>query len=277
METNEYKVVGSSCLADFLGHDNPADVVKLFEYLSQATGACEDSEGGGSYEPTRFDLGHYLGFVAANIRCDGWLSRTNARNTGRDGQATADQAWGVMVCMSIGKDVRPCYKPTKEDFARATLAIEYLQVFIDGELEKGPVNDYLYNLIVLLRVNSVNHKTAGLGGSILPTAEREMGKEVERRRFLNLKATSKHLATKGEKVKLTATVLSVKELETDYGVSTLIKFASEGNALAWFASGSKGAEWIIGQTYNITGTVKSHDEFQGLKETKLTRVNGKPA
>ena len=282
--TPEYKVVGSNCLADFLGHASPENVAKLFEYLADAVSAGEEFEsmgGGGGF--THFGLENFLGYVAAAIRVDGWLSRTQARNMNNGNpnapsvHATADTAWGVMIAVATGKtrDLNPKLIPTKEDFDRGTACKEYLQVFMDGEMEKGELNDYLYNLSIVCRMGVVDFKTSGIAASIIATATREQGKEIERKKFSNLKQTSKHFATAGDKVVVKATLMGLREMEGQFGCTTMMKFVSvDGNAMTWFASGSfEQGTWTIGNEYILAGTVKKNDEYQGLKQTVLTRVN----
>ena len=74
-----------------------------------------------------------------------------------------------------------------------------------------------------------------------------------------------------EKVK----VIFTKSLENDWGVTTLIKFRmeeGEGNHLTWFASGDLTEEFPQGEIFDITGSVKKHDEFDGIPQTVITRV-----
>jgi len=278
----EFKVVGSNCLADFLGHANPENVAKLFEYLADAVSAGEEFEGGmGGERMTHFSLVTFLGHVAAVIRVDGWMSRTQARNMNNGGGATihasADTAWGVMMAVASGKtrDINPKYIPTAEDFKRGQDCKEYLQVFIDSELEKGELNDYLHNLNIVCRMGVIDFKGSGIAASIIATATREQGKEIERRKFSNLKETSQFFAQPGDKVIVKATLMGQKELEGNFGCTTMLKFVSEaGNALTWFASGSfEAGVWTIGESYILAGTVKKNEDYKGLKQTTLTRVN----
>jgi len=275
--TPEYKVVGGNCLADFLRTQTPGDVVSLFEAVSSAISSAEEYEGGGMGGGTyNFGLAHYLGYVAAAIRCDGWMSRGQARNMDNV-SATADTAWAVMIAEETGdkSNIAAKYFPTKEDWARGEAALDYTRVFIDGELDKGELNDYLYNLNVACRVGTCNSKSSGLTASIIALADREQGKEIERRKFSNLKETSSYFAEAGDKVVVKATLMGKKELEGQYGCTTMLKFVSEaGNALTWFASGSfADGTWVIGNEYILAGKVKKNEEYQGLKQTILTRCN----
>jgi len=45
-----------------------------------------------------------------------------------------------------------------------------------------------------------------------------------------------------------------------------------GNHLTWFASGS---DMEVGNTYKLLGTIKKHDEYNGVKQTILTRCKVK--
>ena len=63
---------------------------------------------------------------------------------------------------------------------------------------------------------------------------------------------------------------SVRGMETRYGYTTLIKFEDEyGNILDWWTSTDVKAE--IGDRVLLTGTVKSHNEYKGIKSTTVTR------
>ena len=63
---------------------------------------------------------------------------------------------------------------------------------------------------------------------------------------------------------------SVRGMETRYGYTTLIKFEDEyGNILDWWTSTDVKAE--VGDRVLLTGTVKSHNEYKGIKSTTVTR------
>jgi len=273
--TESFKVVGSSCLSSFTGTQTAENVAAYFEILAQiSTLSDSDDEGMGGGRADHFGVDHFLGFVAADIRVSGWLSRKAARNLNRDGAATADQAWLTMEAVAQGKGILPELKPTHADTERAQKAIEYIQVHIDSELDKGEVNDYLHNIQVITRMSALAWKASGIAASIIPTAERLMGQEVERRKFTNLKETSKFFGTVGEKATFQASILSLKELESQWGLTTLVKFVTtEGNVGVWFASGSVSDEWDTDEVVILRGTVKKHEDRQGLKQTNLTRMS----
>ena len=269
-DDGSFKKIGRNCVADFLGHKNPEALVAMFEALA-SIGEASEFEGSGGGTENHWALAHFLGFVAAVIRVDGWLSRTKARQNNM--QASADTAFNIMIKVGLGqtRDIKPQYIPTEEDYVRGEKAMEYMDSFLDTHAEE---NDYLHNLSVVMAVGNIEWKTAGLAGSLLPTAEREMGKEVERSKALMLKETSRYFGTVGQKLFVKATVLSSFETEGVYGATTIVKFiTAEGNAATWFASGSRTAEFKPGLEIILAGAVKKHDSYKGMQTTVLTRCN----
>lgn len=86
-------------------------------------------------------------------------------------------------------------------------------------------------------------------------------------------ANSEFIGVKGDKFKdLEVSVQFVKSFASRFGAVTLVKFLDKkGNLLSWFASSDKRG-FTPGETITISGTVKEQAEYQGIKETRLTRV-----
>lgn len=69
-------------------------------------------------------------------------------------------------------------------------------------------------------------------------------------------------------------VVYVKSREVDgyYGVTTIYTFKTGENILTWFSSGKGLPQDInVGDSFLLTGTVKDHKEYNGVKQTVLTR------
>jgi hypothetical protein len=266
---SEFVVVGGNCLADFLGHKDPEALVKWFEYMLSAVSACEEESlgGGGGGGSEYVSLGEYLGWVAQDIRENGWLSGKAARACDR----TSSSQSALHAYFEHFRKPKDFPRPTAADFDRGHAAIHYLTAYFETQDPAG-LDDYMHNLYVLLRQGAVKYKTAGLAGSMIVTAERMQDKEVERRQFDNIKKTSTHQGQVGEKLTLKVKVTSIRELDGQFGVTTLIRFVGDGNAYTWFASGNKAEEWDVDGEIEIAATVKKHNAMNGLNETILTRV-----
>lgn len=70
---------------------------------------------------------------------------------------------------------------------------------------------------------------------------------------------------------LKVTLTSIRSFEGYYGTSMVYTFMQDENVLVWITTSCKDVE--VGDTLLLTGTVKSHDEYRGVKQTKLSRCN----
>ena len=82
-------------------------------------------------------------------------------------------------------------------------------------------------------------------------------------------AASSHVGTVGQRITITAaTAKLVTSWETLYGTTRLYKFTdNQGNVFVWRASRAI----KISDGMAIKGTVKDHSEYNGIKQTVLTR------
>ena len=82
--------------------------------------------------------------------------------------------------------------------------------------------------------------------------------------------SSVHVGEIKERIEFEAQVEFTKEFDGYYGTSTMIKFRDlRGNVLTWFKSDFSNLQ--RGDRVAVKGTVKKHDEYQGTKQTILTR------
>lgn len=83
---------------------------------------------------------------------------------------------------------------------------------------------------------------------------------------------SKHQGHIGDRLDLNLWVTRSLNLgETQYGTKYMYFFNdAEENEYTWTTGVSK--PWLVGDAVHIKGTVKSHETYQGIKQTQLTRV-----
>jgi hypothetical protein len=134
--------------------------------------------------------------------------------------------------------------------------------------------DYLFNLGVACRLGFVKQQTTGIVASLIAAYQRHLDREEElnMRRAEEAKKVRTHLGVVGERSGFPqVTIKSIRSFDSDFGVRTLIRFeTAEGSILIWWASGD--TEWGEGDTLDITGTVKKHDDYKGTPQTVLSRV-----
>lgn len=267
--------VGRNCLKDFTGHDSPEAIARWAEVLGCFVDTVSDGEegfGGGGGE-AHWSLVEFLGVVCAAIACYGWLSRTKAREFGKN--ATADYALSYLNCRNDGerRKVLPDGIVTK-DLDRAKSALDYALAHFE-ETEGQDLEEYVHNLRLVCQGGSVNGRSSGLAASLVQFSERLQGREIERQRA----AESKFQGTVGKREVFTLTVTRVIDIDSElYGVSHLhLMQDAAGNRFSWKTS----SECLqVGTTYACKGTVKEHKVyvprgaeagFEGIEQTVLNR------
>ncbi len=130
------------------------------------------------------------------------------------------------------------------------------------------LNDYLYNLTVVFSGETVDSRAAGLAASAVSAYLREVGRVAELAR--RQAAPSQHVGEVGKRMDFEVTIVGVISREGDWGTTHITKMVTkEGNDLTWFQSSGEPLE--VGASHRISGTVKSHGEFKGMKQTVVSR------
>jgi hypothetical protein len=125
---------------------------------------------------------------------------------------------------------------------------------------------------VIARSHFVELKTLGYAAWMVPGYQKVITPAVVQS-VAGYPSPSVHVGVVGEKITVSAKVLSVKELSSEsYGTSWLHNMVdSHGNQLKWFCTSSK-AKLAEGVTLTITGTIKEHKTYNGTAQTILSRV-----
>ncbi len=83
-----------------------------------------------------------------------------------------------------------------------------------------------------------------------------------------LMTNSQHIGTVGERITTEAKISNIRGMETSWGFTSLVEMLDkDNNILNWWTSKDIGA--AKGDIVNVTGTVKDHGEFRGVKNTTL--------
>ena len=265
--------VGSTCIADFLGHGDPKALAARAAFLS--FGARLADEFGGSYTfgggigaISKLD---FVAMIDATTRCYGWTSRGKAYTEGKT--ATVDTMlnlfWSGKALARAERD-DGFVKPGDREYDRAAAALAWAATLADTS------NDFLRNLYVVCKVEGIRPKSEGILAALLVAFDRAESRKADDARRAATTATSAYV---GEvKTRLRGLVLEVtftKWIETMYGSSCIVKMIdADGNVFTWFAS-NPSDDVVKGATLTLDGTVKKHDEYKGTKSTTLTRCTVK--
>ena len=286
VETGEHKRIGRQCLRDFLGHAKPemyADWAESLGLLHDLMMAASHEQSTGSVYDRYFPTDQYLAVVAEAITRWGWTSGKMAREAQERGEYRTRTRDTATAWFMGGRDESSTPRPANEqgwgagtkvsqasvDRAKAALAWARDENGLLRMVREQRDNDYLYNLSQVARLDALNYRMLGLAASLVPAYEREMAKNVQSQPT----GTSTHFGQVGVRLSTILTVTESRSIMTKMGEPlTLLKFVTpEGDVAAWFTNGDHGMK--LGKTYRVKATVKRHDEYKGLKQTVLGRIN----
>lgn len=275
-ETGERKVVGKSCLRDYVGTDVPAGALWVFQFDRSPLGGDGDEWGGG-YSPWYECPRYVIAAARAAIALWGWRPRSV------DGMATADY---VTLLYSVGQ-TRVANK-AEIDALQAEIKLrsdEYEQVadaIIAWGRDLQPRGDYEHNLKIALAGDNVNAKTFGLVVSACAAFDKQKAiveqraERVEREAKAN--AASYHVGQPGERLRgVRVTVERTIGLpDNGFGPSVLyVLRQADGAVLKWITgSGPRvnGKAIDAGDEFAADFTVKKHADYNGTPQTVVNRL-----
>lgn len=273
--------VGSTCIKDFLGGKSPERIASWAEWvwdLDGDLGAAEYDpwDGGGSDGPIdrhSIDLERFLTLASALIRVEGWRARWI---DGERHQGTADEA--VSLMFSRSRDDRDWKEQnvTEEDRETAKAAIDWLNSEV---AERDDLSEFEHNMVAICGGERtwIKYGDIGIAGYLPMMHARHLGKVAEKkvREATNAKlADSEHIATEGDRVKLTFTVVFNRGFDGFYGMRYLTKgLTPDGNLVMWWGSGDAASQMEEGDTVSCTATIKAHstDDYSG--GAKITEIS----
>ena len=293
-ENGEVRQVGKTCLKDYTGILPSvavmwAEVVDLFPEMDCTAEGWHETRAAVMY-PTRTVLAH----AYDEIRAHGYVKSAEHNNTrdavtdkvseevapSADGLKAADDmiAW---LCACGAKDeandaeLRSLYALAFDENGYGDSEAQSRYYKRQNEIYRAW--DRLGNLergcVPLAR--SGYTKSSGFGRlCYIPVAykkyiQRKAEAEAREAEMQKARKASAHVGNVGDRVEFVATKAEfVTSWETDFGRTFLYKFTdADGNVYVWFASGAFDEHNGV----TVRGTIKKHDERDGVKQTVLTR------
>lgn len=251
-----YKQVGKTCLKDYTGGLD----AELAAYMEQYIHDVEEYDGvtrGASIEPC-YPTECVVELAAYDVECRGYHSYYS------DDKPTKLEVLDNLhsTLFHIPKEAEDRCKDTAEN------ALAYIR-----NLDVTDDDNYMHNLKAVASSEYVSTKNIGVLVSLIPTYFRYL-RDLEYKKAAEaakkLEESSEYVGNVGEKVTVDVTsVIKVSEWSNMYGCTYLYKInGSDGNVYMWYSSRWFGdsPEWA-----SLTGTVKDHQEYRGVKQTILTR------
>ena len=251
----EFKVVGSTCVKDFLGHTNPNSLMDFYKF--------ETSIGeyfGGGFEPAPTVALHNVVDVLTIAAMD--VAKRGYKKAGDwDHMPTAHYVDSYINSIErYWAEERQHVKPTDTHRETAKAAMEWA-------LEQSDASDYMANVHKAIGAGAISHKRFGVVCSVVHIYNRYLERLDRESRTSN-----EWIGTPKERIRgLIANVIRVRHLPNAYDGTTMIAFKTDaGDELVWFASGYHDVE--AGERWRLDATVKEHKTFNETRQTVLTRV-----
>lgn len=281
-DPREWVQVGSTCLRDFFpGIDNPETIAKRCE------GIWGFVRGIGDLDPDGLDEymdreprspGHlglpateYLAASVLATEFSGFMKTGDAWEQG--GISTRDFAYEISYYGGVPKFDRNgnhigLEEPlTEAHYERAGEVAAWVQ-------EQDSSSEFMQKAQDILTIDFVSKGSGGLVACLPHLYFKAQEKAQEEKQESTTPAVNEWAGEVGERKRFTATLISSREIESFYGTSTLHKFRSDGgNTLTWFNSGRENIvdEGEPGDVFTFMARIKKCDEYQGWKQTVLTR------
>lgn len=280
-EDGSFKQVGANCIADFLGHQDPKRYVALADFwagLSELCGlADEDGDefyGGGRGVDRSVYVATWLAYCASAIRRNGYVSRKAQEQAEMVGQFRPSTKDDVMFAMFPPRNLTEKMRakvlearPEPQDEAYAVAAREWvLSTETDPKL-----SDFGHNLLVICKCEAIAFRDCGIAAYVVEAYRRHLEGEVKRAAAAarpNVHFGEVKKRYKGEAVRFNGCVTS---FDTQFGMSYIYTFdhVATGARLKWMTSTQLGMEACDAV---IDFTVKRHADWEGRKQTEVTRV-----
>lgn len=264
-ETGEFKQVGKSCLKDFthgMSAEAIAQYISLFDTMIQ--GETFDP---GTHVEHYLNIEEYLAYVSETIRCFGYVRSADGDPStaakaldyykAARGQAASREYLRYLEdeMTQLGFDVE-----SQETVQKVKAALEWIE-------QQYEHTNYIHNLKTVCSLEYTTYKNAGLLASLFVAYKRGLEKEAINSQ--DDESNSVYVGKEGDKITIKArSARCMTSYETKYGTRRIYKIiGKDGNVYIWKTGN------VIMESGNITvtGTVKDHTEFRGIKQTELTR------
>ena len=272
MHTGEFKQVGRNCLCDYTHGLS----VELASYLASIRSVLDEETSDDYIRSACGSWKHYYNTKFVLQVASEWIRNFGYQKTTFDnGDYNPDSTRnkvsdviGVIRGTSRDKDMIRTMNSVNFDENSAE-AVELMKKAIAWITAQQADTDYMKNLQILVSNEYVLPKHFGYLCSLIQTYIRECEKQEAKQREAKENACSQYIGEEGKRIDVDiASGKCVTSWETDYGFTYVYKFTDNlGNVIIW-----KTSNWLNeDKITHIRGTVKEHSEYNGVKQTVLTR------
>lgn len=225
-ETGEEKVIGSTCMKQFLGID-PKKALNFWNSIRSLVDDDQLKQGSGK---NWFKLENLAAWVSRAVELDGrFVSRSTAFNSYEEQVATADSVncnIALQGCPHTSKEQKLLVQPTEKSLETAKLVMKQLEKSLDKVTAQGISNssDWDYKIANFVTQNFVPlygkeyNIIVGAMGVALRNIDKENELNADNEDPVGLEYVDTLFAAKaGERVTFEGKVLKISEVENNFG------------------------------------------------------------
>ena len=269
-EANEFKQVGATCLNDFT-HGMDATFISSYYAMFNKLAEFEAIPEGCGWSEGYYHTKEILAYTSAVVKVYGYVGAGNRNSTADNVKDFYAIDHGYHFFAEIEEAIKTkmrevSFEVTEDDNKVADKIISFIE-----NMEES--NNYIHNLKVLCSNEMVKYSNINLLCSAivcwnreLERIERDTKRAKENAELMN----SEYMGNIGDRI--TFAIDSWKALtswETEWGVTVLYRFIdTNGNVIIWKSSKYIDSEKEVTK---LTGTIKEHKEYNGVKQTVVNR------
>lgn len=270
-KTGEYKQVGKACLQDYTGGIS----AEWAAYMASLRDVFEEVDGAGAngirFEQHYFEPETFLAYTASAVEHCGYVKKYTDYVDHREYNENNTAELVADIYEHDMRHHRPSTKKVKYGInEKDENAVIIAHAALDWLLNEVTADtDYVRNLRVVASMQYIGRSHTGLLASLVPYYLRAM----ERVRIAKEKASmgpSEYVGTVGQRI--TVKVMDgriVARWASDFGTTYVYQWRTpDGAVIVWKSSS---CSFIAEKVDTITGTVKEHTEYNGVKQTVLAR------
>jgi hypothetical protein len=264
VDTGEQKIVGKSCLKDFLPN---VSVENLLSYMASFPTAEPFNDEDFNNAPRSAHVYPIDSAIAESLVIIGKIGFVSAK-AAREAYENGDFGASATSNFLANNDPKFCKAMFGNGELKEVIDSGKLAAVKEFVSAMNPSSDFAYNLQLCFKATNVPYKMFGFVAAAvnmyLRSVEEKLAKETST-------ASNEFLGVISERVVFTNLKMVRRfAMQGNYGTSYILGFEDEaGNSVVWFSSVDIGD---VGEVFTLKATIKGHDVYKGRKQTVITRA-----
>ena len=279
-KTNEFRQVGKTCLKDYTGIS--AEIATAYLSLRELFEEVHEHYEDDVYDSNKnyFKIDEVLAYGAEIINHFGYISKRKVAEAAEEDivlipTITKVNQYIMADYNLIGGSERVAIKDEMDEIGfnkDSDKVITEVENALNWLKEQEATDGYMNNLKVICNMEYIEWKHMGILISLLPTYHKTVDDNIKSEKA---KAKSEHIGNIGDKINIDCESFELLYVSENWVnsyrcvLTHVYKITDKsGNVYIWRASrGIDEIEKII----KVTGTVKDHNNYNGIKQTQVTR------